>query len=82
MSNLAQVANPSKLRVDLRLYGDLVSVAVFPLKEALTLLGQILSALINADKEDHNNASIILSFCKHCGEDYAGIITKLLFQNL
>lgn len=79
MSCLGQVANPSKLRVDLRLYGDLVSVAVFPLKEALTLLGQILSALINADKEDHNNASIILSFCKHCGEDYAGIITNILF---
>lgn len=69
-----KVANPSKLRVDLRLYGDLVSVALFPLKEALTLLGQILSALITADKEDHNNASVILSFCKHCGEDYAGLI--------
>lgn len=73
-----KVANPSKLRVDLRLYGDLVSVALFPLKEALTLLGQILSALINADKEDHNNASIILSFCKHCGEDYAGLIPACL----
>lgn len=69
-----KVANPSKLRVDLRLYGDLVSVALFPLKEALTLLGQILSALIASDKEDHNNASIILSFCKHCGEDYAGLV--------
>ncbi|KAK3912246.1 Regulator of nonsense transcripts 2 [Frankliniella fusca] len=73
-----KVSNPSKLRVDLRLYGDLVSVALFPLKEALTLLGQILSALINADKEDHNNASIILSFCKHCGEDYAGLIPASL----
>lgn len=69
-----KVANPSKLRVDLRLYGDLVSVSLFPLPKALTLLGQILSALINADKEDHNNASVILSFCKHCGEDYAGLI--------
>ncbi|XP_034251967.1 regulator of nonsense transcripts 2 isoform X2 [Thrips palmi] len=69
-----KVANPSKLRVDLRLYGDLVSVSLFPLPKALTLLGQILSSLINADKEDHNNASVILSFCKHCGEDYAGLI--------
>ena len=51
-----------------------MSVALFPLREALTLLGQILSALIAADKEDHNNASVILSFCKHCGEDYAGKI--------
>lgn len=49
-----------------------MSVSLFPLPKALTLLGQILSALINADKEDHNNASVILSFCKHCGEDYAG----------
>lgn len=51
-----------------------MSVALFPLREALTILGQILSALITADKEDHNNASVILSFCKHCGEDYAGKI--------
>jgi len=69
--------NPSKLRVDLRFYGDLVSVSVFQQREALTLLGHILSNLVMADKEEHHNASIILSFCRHCGDDYAGTFPSI-----
>ena len=56
--------NLSKLRVDLRLYADLVSVAVFNLKEGLSLLGTLLTFLINSDKEDHNNLNIILQVSK------------------
>lgn len=67
-----KIANPSKLRVDIRLYGELVSAGLFNNKTAFTLLGNVLTTLINMDKEEHLNISIILSFCKHCGDDYAG----------
>ncbi|KAB0792609.1 hypothetical protein PPYR_14568 [Photinus pyralis] len=71
-----KIANPSKLRVDLRFYAELVSVALFTNKNAFTLLGNILTILINMDKEDHFNISIILTFCKHCGDDYAGLVSR------
>lgn len=71
-----KIANPSKLRVDLRFYAELVNAGIFTHKQGLPLLGSALTVLINMDKEEHNNASIILSFCKHCGEDYAGLVSK------
>ena len=42
--------NISKLRVDLRLYCELVSVGIFPLKEGLSLLGNVLTTLMANDK--------------------------------
>lgn len=71
-----KIPNPSKLRVDLRFYADLVSVSMFNNKTAFTLLGTALTILINMDKEEHLNVSIILSFCKHCGDDYAGLVPR------
>lgn len=71
-----KITNSSKLRVDLRFYAELVAVGIFTNKMGLPLLGNVLTVLINMDKEDHNNISILLSFCKHCGEDYAGLIPK------
>lgn len=71
-----KIANPSKLRVDLRFYAELVSVGLFCNKAAFTLLGNVLTTLINMDKEEHCNISIILSFCKHCGDDYAGLVPR------
>ena len=68
--------NLSKLRVDLRLYADLVSVAVFGLKEGLTLLGTLLTFLVNTDKDNHNNLNIILQFCRFCGDDFAGLASR------
>ncbi|XKL68056.1 hypothetical protein PGB90_003547 [Kerria lacca] len=75
-----KISNPSKLRVDLRFYSDLVSYGVFPQKDALPLLGNVLTSLISIDKEEHNYCSILLSFCKHCGEDYAGLIPRRIKQ--
>lgn len=71
-----KIANPSKLRVDLRFYAELVSSGLFSNKNAFTLLGNVLTMLINMDKDEHYNISVILSFCKHCGEDYAGLIPR------
>jgi regulator of nonsense transcripts 2 len=71
-----EVANPSKMRVDLRFYAEMVAVGIFTLKEGLALLGQVLTRLVSIDKEDHSNVSIMLTFCKHCGEDYAGLLPR------
>ncbi|KAJ8678900.1 hypothetical protein QAD02_014687 [Eretmocerus hayati] len=71
-----KINNPSKLRVDLRFYAELINAGIFTHKQGLPLLGSVLTVLINMDKEEHNNVSIILSFCRHCGEDYAGLVPK------
>lgn len=49
-SGVLKVANPSKLRVDLRFYAELIAVGVFTLKEGLPLLGQVLTSLVAMDK--------------------------------
>lgn len=71
-----KIGNPSKLRVDLRFYAELVNAGLFNNKTAFSLLGTVLTTLINMDKEEHLNISIILSFCRHCGEDYAGLAPR------
>ncbi|XP_039960408.1 regulator of nonsense transcripts 2 [Bactrocera tryoni] len=76
-----KISNPSKLRVDLRLFAELVSSGVISSKQGLQLLGSVLINVISQDKEDHSNFSIILSFCRHCGEEYAGLVPRKM-QNL
>jgi len=71
-----KITNMSKFRVDLRLFADLTSAGIVPQKEGLVLLGSILTILINSDLQEHNNLNIILSFCKYCGDDYAGLIPR------
>lgn len=71
-----KIANMSKFRVDLRLFSEITSAGIVPQKEGLILLGNILTILINSDLQEHNNLNIILSFCKYCGDDYAGLIPK------
>ena len=68
-----KVANPSKMRVDIRLFADLVTVGVLPGKEALSLLGNQLTILTAFDRE-HANIAIVASFCKHCGDDFANLV--------
>lgn len=68
--------NSSKMRIDLRLFAELISSGVFPLREGLQALGNLLILLTDKDKEAHNNLNIILSFCRHCGDDYAGFLPR------
>lgn len=75
-----KVQNPSKLRVDLKFFAELVSVGIFSNKQGLPLLGSVLMNLIAQDKDDFNNLSIILSFCRHCGEEYAGLVSKSILS--
>ena len=62
--------------MDLRFFADLISVGVLSEKGALNVLSSQLNILINYDKEEHNNVSIIQSFCRHCGSDYAGLVPR------
>ncbi|KAI8035187.1 regulator of nonsense transcripts 2 [Drosophila gunungcola] len=75
-----KIGNPSKLRVDLRLFAELVSSGVIQMKPGLAQLGVVLVHLIAQDKDDHSNFSIILSFCRHCGEEYAGLVPQKMQQ--
>lgn len=76
-----KVQNPSKLRVDLKFFAELVSVGIFTNKQGLPLLGSTLMSLIAQDKEDFNNLSIVLSFCRHCGEEYAGLVPRSILTS-
>nr|SVE85329.1 EOG090X0143 [Daphnia pulicaria] len=76
-----KISNPSKMRVDVRFYADLISCGVLTPKEGLPLLGSFLTNLIHGDKEEHNSATIILAFCKFCGEDYAGLVSQKLLND-
>ncbi|XP_075233802.1 regulator of nonsense transcripts 2-like isoform X2 [Lycorma delicatula] len=70
------VTNPSKLRVDLRVYADLVVCGVFSQREALPTLITTLTNLMTGDKDTHRNINIIISFCRHCGDDFAGLVPQ------
>ncbi|XP_045620961.1 regulator of nonsense transcripts 2 isoform X2 [Procambarus clarkii] len=69
-------SNMSKLRVDLRLYAELIAAGIFAPKEGLPLLGNVLTTLVTSDKEEHQNISVLLTFCRHCGEDYMGLVPR------
>lgn len=71
-----QITNPSKYRVDLRFFAELLSVGLFNLGKGLNVLAGQLSFLTLGDKEEHNNLTILTSFCKHCGDDYARLLPR------
>ena len=75
--------NLSKVRVDLRLFAELITVHVLPINQSLNHLLSILTILVNNDK-DFSNLTILISFCRLCGEDYADIfpnkIRKLILK--
>ncbi len=67
--------NLSKVRVDLRLFAELITVHVLPINQSITHLLSLLTALIHNDK-DFSNLTILISFCRLCGEDYAEIFSN------
>lgn len=68
--------NPSKIRVDLRLFAELVISGIFPLKDGFPVLMNLLCYLLVNDKNNHQNANAILTFCKGCGDEFLGIVPK------
>ncbi|CAF4552784.1 unnamed protein product [Rotaria socialis] len=73
--------NLSKVRVDLRLYAELVTVHVLPINQSINHLLTILNALMNNDK-DFSNLTILISFCRLCGEDYAEIFSSKIRKSI
>ena len=71
------LSNPSKLRVDVRFYCDLISIGILTSKEALPILGSLLTNLTSSS-DDLSNIGIILTFCRYCGDDFAGLIPRKL----
>ena len=70
------VANASKLRTDLRFVSDLTVSGIFSDKEGLTLLHTLLVTLVSFDKNKHDLLHVVISLCKHSGEDLAGLVSK------
>ncbi|XP_051746053.1 regulator of nonsense transcripts 2 [Ctenopharyngodon idella] len=68
--------NVSKLRTDLRFIAELTIVGLFTDKEGLSLIYEQLKNIIGADREMHTHVSVIISFCKHCGDDIAGLVPR------
>uniref|UniRef100_A0A914V1T3 MIF4G domain-containing protein n=1 Tax=Plectus sambesii TaxID=2011161 RepID=A0A914V1T3_9BILA len=71
-----KVANASKLRVDLRMFGELVVLGLFVEKDGLQVLGNALAFLIQTDKTEHQNVAVLTTFIRYCGEDYAGLAPR------
>ncbi|CAG9534469.1 unnamed protein product [Cercopithifilaria johnstoni] len=67
-----KIQNPSKLRVDIRLLGELCLHGVFG-KEGVQLLGSAISFLTLTDKTEHVNIPILLPFCKAMNVDLLGL---------
>ena len=66
-----------KYRVTLRLLGELIIAGIFPkLSEGIKILNTILSNILNCDKENHVYVQVIISFARHCGEDFAGFTAR------
>lgn len=72
-----KIANVGKYRVTLRLLGELIIAGIFPkLSEGIKILNTILSNILNCDKENHVYVQVIISFARHCGEDFAGFTSR------
>lgn len=68
--------NASKMRIDIRLFTELILSGIFTTKEVLPLLGNLLTILTTTDKESHNNLSILLGFCKQYANEFAGLVPR------
>uniref|UniRef100_A0A667YRS6 Regulator of nonsense transcripts 2 n=1 Tax=Myripristis murdjan TaxID=586833 RepID=A0A667YRS6_9TELE len=68
--------NVSKLRTDLRFIAELTIVGLFTDKEGLSLIYEQLKTIIGTDRETHTHVSVVISFCKHCGDDIAGLVPR------
>ncbi|XP_073657647.1 regulator of nonsense transcripts 2 isoform X4 [Tursiops truncatus] len=68
--------NITKLRTDLRFIAELTIVGIFTDKEGLSVIYEQLKNIINADRESHTHVSVVISFCRHCGDDIAGLVPR------
>lgn len=79
-ANESPPLNPSKIRVDLRLFAELMVSGLFPLKDSFPVLMSSLYCLMICDQNSHQNANAILTFCKGCGEEIHGLVPRRIQQ--
>lgn len=72
--------NLSKVRVDLRLFAELILSGVLPVKESFPVLVNLLCYLMFYDKCGYQNANAILTFCKSCGDELMGLVPNKMQQ--
>lgn len=68
--------NISKLRTDMRFIAELTVCGIFTDKEGLSLVYEQLKSIVCADRDTHSHVSVIISFCRHCGDDVASLVTR------
>ena len=68
--------NINKVRTDFRFATEVTVAGIFSDKEGLTLIHNHLCAVVSADREQHDLMSVIISICKYCGEDLAGLVPR------
>ena len=66
----------SKVRTDFRFATEVTVAGIFSDKEGLSLIHNQLCAIVSADREQHDLISVIISLCKHSGEDLAGLVPR------
>ncbi|XP_065186953.1 regulator of nonsense transcripts 2-like [Sycon ciliatum] len=67
--------NVSLFRVTLRFFGELVVSGVFE-NGGISNLLHVFTIVVHADKDSHAYLLAVLSFCRHCGEDLAGLVSR------
>ncbi|TNN10516.1 Regulator of nonsense transcripts 2 [Schistosoma japonicum] len=68
--------NLSKLRVDLALFADLNTIGIFREADSIRLLAGQLTLLAANDHDNFTNIGILCSFCRHCSDDWIGVIPR------
>ncbi|VDP29131.1 unnamed protein product [Schistosoma margrebowiei] len=68
--------NLSKLRVDLALFADLNTIGIFRDADGIRLLAGQLTLLTANDHDNFSNIGILSSFCRHCSDDWIGVIPR------
>ncbi|KAJ8868844.1 hypothetical protein PR048_030385 [Dryococelus australis] len=68
--------NETKMKINILLYSEMILTGVLTSEESFALLESVLETIIKPDMEEHVNVSIIMTFCKHCGYDFAGLIPR------
>lgn len=49
---------------------------MFPEQRGLGVLASQLTQLVNMDRDGHSNVNILISFCRHCADDYMGVLPR------
>lgn len=60
--------------MDLILFADLNAIGLFLENDSVRLLASQLTALTNGDTENFSSIGTIISFCRHCVDDWLGIV--------